>query len=209
LVLFFKKERLSSFLRFLQDDILLRRVRRVTRGIKSRPIYDTLRLDTSGYRHLAVSDHTPFPFEAFETALTGVELWQVCASPVDGATVFNDEAALFAALEGRLQRESAGFRLYAVGTESFIWDAANIARRAGMTQGEFFVAHTGSLRRRVYCTHCKAMIENVTTNLVSCTGCGATLFVRDHFSRRLAAFMGIQADVEEPGVLPPLETLYP
>ncbi len=100
-------------------------------------------------------------------------------------------------------------RLYAVGTESFIWDAANVARRAGMTEDEVFVAQAGSLRRRVYCTHCKAMIENVTTNLAPCPGCGAVLFVRDHFSRRLAAFMGIQADAEEPGVLPPLETLYP
>ncbi len=123
--------------------------------------------------------------------------------------IFPDSAALLAALAERLHRETAGLRLYAVGSESFIWDAANIARSAGMAEDEVFLAQAGSLRRRVYCTHCKAMIENVTTNLVPCQGCGATLFVRDHFSRRLAAFMGIQADAEEPGVLPPLQTLYP
>jgi predicted RNA-binding Zn-ribbon protein involved in translation (DUF1610 family) len=178
-------------------------------GIKSRPIYYPLRLDPSGLRHLAVSDQDPFPFAAFETPLPDVELWIVSASASDGMTQFPDPPRLLAALEARLHRETAGLRLYAVGTESFIWDAANVARRAGMTEDEVFVAQAGSLRRRVYCTHCKAMIENVTTNLAPCPGCGAVLFVRDHFSRRLAAFMGIQADAEEPGVLPPLETLYP
>jgi hypothetical protein len=32
--------------------------------------------------------------------------------------------------------------------------------------------------------------------------------VRDHFSRRLAAFMGVQADAENPGELPQPEQLY-
>jgi predicted RNA-binding Zn-ribbon protein involved in translation (DUF1610 family) len=178
-------------------------------GIKSRPIYHPLRLDPSGSRHLAVSDQDPFPFAAFEAPLQDVETWLVSSVPAGTHTNFPDAPSLLAALEARLHQEAAGFRLYAVGTESFIWDAANIARHAGMTEEEVFLAQAGSLRRRVYCTHCKAMIENVTTNLVPCQDCGATLFVRDHFSRRLAAFMGIQADAEEPGVLPPLQTLYP
>lgn len=178
-------------------------------GIKSRPIYRKLRLDPSGYRHLAVSDQDPFPSAVFEAPLQDAELWLVSTAPADAYTNFSDAAALLTNLEARLQQEVAGFRLYAVGTESFIWDAANIARGAGMADDEVFLAHAGSLRRRVYCTHCKALIENVTTNLVPCPDCRATLFVRDHFSRRLAAFMGIQADAEEPGVLPPLQTLYP
>jgi predicted RNA-binding Zn-ribbon protein involved in translation (DUF1610 family) len=177
-------------------------------GIKSRPIYHKLRLDPSGSRHLALSDHDPFPFAAFEAPLQDVELWLISFSPAGSSIIFPDAPSLLANLEARLHRETAGFRLYAVGTESFIWDAANIARHAGMMEDEVFLAHAGSLRRRVYCTHCKAMIENVTTNLVPCSGCGAMLFVRDHFSRRLAAFMGIQVDAEEPGVLPPLQTLY-
>jgi predicted RNA-binding Zn-ribbon protein involved in translation (DUF1610 family) len=178
-------------------------------GIKSRPIYQKLHLDPSGLRHLAISDQYPFPFAAFETAPQPAEIWLVSPHAADSCTTFPDTKNLLAALQARLDQETAGFRLYAIGTESFIWDAANTARRAGMAEDEVFLAHAGSLRRRVYCTHCKALIENVTTNLVPCPGCGATLFVRDHFSRRLAAFMGIQADAEEPGVLPPLQTLYP
>ena len=41
-------------------------------------------------------------------------------------------------------------------------------------------------------------VENVTP----CPGCGAQLFVRDHFSRRLAAFMGVKVDAEAPGEFP-------
>jgi hypothetical protein len=45
------------------------------------------------------------------------------------------------------------------------------------------------------------MIEDATANIVACPGCGANLFVRDHFSRRLRAFMGVKADAEMPGEL--------
>jgi len=178
-------------------------------GIKSRPIYSRLRVDPAGSRHLAVSDQCPFPRAAFETPLDDLEFWVVSSKSVEGNAVFPEATGLLAALEARLLRETAGLRLYAVGTESFIWDAANTARRVGMAEDEVFLAQAGSLHRRIYCTHCKTMIENVNTNLTPCLGCGATLFVRDHFSRRLAAFMGIQADAEEPGILPPLQTLYP
>lgn len=51
-------------------------------------------------------------------------------------------------------------------------------------------------------------MEGVTTSIVTCTGCGAPLFVRDHFSRRLAAFMGVQVDAEVPGEVPEAEELY-
>jgi hypothetical protein len=49
----------------------------------------------------------------------------------------------------------------------------------------------------------------VRTNIHPCPGCGRRLFVRDHFSRHLAAYMGIQVDAETPGVIPPVEETYP
>ena len=35
-----------------------------------------------------------------------------------------------------------------------------------------------------------------------CPGCGRSLFVRDHFSRRLGAFQGVCVDAETPGDVP-------
>jgi hypothetical protein len=33
--------------------------------------------------------------------------------------------------------------------------------------------------------------------------------VRDHYSRRLAAYMGFQVDAEAPGMIPRIESVYP
>ena len=68
--------------------------------------------------------------------------------------------------------------------------------------------HCGNSARRVYCIHCQASNENVTTNIVQCIGCGRHLLVRDHYSRRLAAYMGVMADAEAPGELPPIEERF-
>jgi hypothetical protein len=57
--------------------------------------------------------------------------------------------------------------------------------------------------------HCRTLNDGVTGNVFACAGCGASLFVRDHFSARLAAFMGVQVDAEAPGEVPPIEPLYP
>jgi DNA-directed RNA polymerase subunit RPC12/RpoP len=62
--------------------------------------------------------------------------------------------------------------------------------------------------RRVQCVHCKGFTENVTTNPVKCTHCSLTLMVRDHYSRRLAAFQGVCVDAEVPGEVPEMEALY-
>jgi hypothetical protein len=163
-------------------------------GIKSRPRYEPLHLDPAGRRHLVVTDQPALPDGAFAAPPVGAEIWT--------------EAQL-SNLTDRLAIETTGFRLYAVGTEPFIWDVAAVARAAGMVRGEFFLFHAGSLRRRVYCSHCKAMTDDVTTSIVRCAGCDAHLFVRDHFSARLAAFMGVQIDAEDHGAVPAGERLYP
>jgi predicted RNA-binding Zn-ribbon protein involved in translation (DUF1610 family) len=166
--------------------------------VKSRPRYKPFAIDPTGTRHLIVTDQPSLPPEISGAA----ELWSV--SPGSFATPTH----LFAALSDLLAGQGPGFRLYAIGTEPFIWDAAHIGTEAGLTMGEISLHHAGSLARRVHCIHCKTNIEDVTTNIVTCPNCGANLFVRDHFSRRLRAFMGVQVDAETPGILPPIETLY-
>ena len=64
------------------------------------------------------------------------------------------------------------------------------------------MAVQGSRARRVWCAHCKAVTEGATHDLVECVGCRRSLTVYHHFSRRLGAFMGFQADAEVAGELP-------
>jgi hypothetical protein len=185
---------------------------------KSRPVYEKLRIDPAGRAHLIVTDLAAVPEEAIEEelALSGVECWTVglsgpgIAVPAAGnVRAFRAVADLLAHLSHLLVREKVGLRLYAAGSEAFLWDVMKLARDAGLGGDEVFLSHAGTLRRRVYCTHCRTMNEDVETNIVACRGCGASLFVRDHFSRRLAAFMGVKMDAEVPGELPEVEVLYP
>jgi hypothetical protein len=184
---------------------------------KSRPIYEKLRIDPDGRAHLIVTDLETVPQLVVESELAGlnIESWVVArsapgiAATPTNARAFRAVADLCAHLSHRLAREPVGLRLYAAGTEAFLWDVHNLARDAGMGPDEIFLTHAGSLRRRVYCTHCKSISEDVTTNIVTCRACGANLLVRDHFSRRLAAFMGVMVDAEAPGEVPAIEVVYP
>lgn len=173
--------------------------------IKSRPLYRPLRPDAQGRAHLLLCDGPGAPAAALDepAAFDRVETWTL------GGNGFADQGAMLAALRARLDGESVGLRLYAAGAEPFLWDVAAVARQAGMGAGEVFLCHAGTLRRRVQCVHCKTMLEGVTASLAACPGCGATLFVRDHFSARLSAFMGVRVDAEVPGELPEAEELYP
>jgi hypothetical protein len=184
---------------------------------KSRPLYQKLRIDPQGRAHLIVTDLDALPDEVIEAdlALSNIESWVVArsapgiAANLSGSRAFRSVADLLSHLSFHLAREPVGLRLYAAGTEAFLWDVANTARAAGLGGEEVFLAQAGSLRRRVYCTHCKSINEDVVMNIAICRACGARLFVRDHFSRRLAAFMGVMVDAEVPGEIPETEMLYP
>ena len=100
-------------------------------------------------------------------------------------------------------------RMYVLGTEPFVWAVADAARLAGWTHEQWQLCHAGSLQRKVWCTHCHSITEGVTTSIVPCVGCGRSLLVRDHFSARHGAFMGVMVDAEVPGVLPQAEEIFP
>jgi DNA-directed RNA polymerase subunit RPC12/RpoP len=186
--------------------------------IKSRPVYQKLRIDPAGRAHLIVTDLAALPEDAIgeHLAISNIESWVVGLSAPgiaietpENTRAFRSVADLLWHLSHRLSRETMGLRLYAAGSEAFLWDVANLAKDAGLTGAEMFLNQAGTLRRRVYCSHCKTMNEDVETNIVACRGCGASLFVRDHFSRRLAAYMGVKVDAEMPGDVPAIEVLYP
>ena len=101
-----------------------------------------------------------------------------------------------------------GTRLYASGSEPLIGSTVKTALAHGIDHRSVSTEHRGSNKRRVQCVHCKGVTEDVTTQIVTCAHCGVPLFVRDHFSRRLGAFMGVSADAEEAGVLPPIEEVF-
>lgn len=190
-------------------------------GIKSKPTYGRISGDKSARYQLLLVEGAEVPADVLAEGVdpSAFETWTVARASALPAAPMMDEAPgtvrpfrsaqhMMSALEERLDRETMGLRLYAAGTEPFLWDVFNIASAAGLSQQETQFAHAGSKARRIYCVHCRTMSEGVTTSIFTCEGCGASLFVRDHFSKRLAAYMGVQVDAEAPGEVPEAEELY-
>jgi len=123
--------------------------------------------------------------------------------------VFKFEEDLLTELKGIMPHMRMGLRIYVAGSEGFIWDVAKTVKPFGVEDAHIMKELTDTLARSVYCVHCKAVTKSVTTNIVSCCGCERMLFVRDHFSRNLGAYMGLMVDAESPGELPAIEEIYP
>lgn len=121
---------------------------------------------------------------------------------------FGGGGEFFSALREALGAARAGVHFYVAGPEVFVWDAHAEGRRAGLALSAVSHELAGSRARRVSCVHCKAMNEGVTGSPHRCCGCGQALLVRDHFSRALAAYVGVRIDAEEPGAVPEVEEMY-
>lgn len=108
-----------------------------------------------------------------------------------------------------LQSAKMGTRLYAVGGETFLGLVVREAGNQGINHQSIITELNGSLARRVQCVHCKYITEDVTTSHYACPRCSELLEVRDHYSRRLAAFQAVAATVETPNQEPEVEEVYP
>lgn len=198
----------------------------VTASILSRPTYGTLS-PQPGRHHLFVADADGaepilrLKGEAPEGFWAGAHIIYV-PGPEGQAHVealralkpgFLHESPTIAAALPRLRQTLAnahmGLRVYLAGTEGLIGQAMQPVMEAGVDHDAIQTEHAGSLRRRVQCVHCKGVTEDVTVSPVTCSHCGLLLFVRDHYSRRLAAFQGVCVNAEDNREIPCSEELYP
>lgn len=116
--------------------------------------------------------------------------------------------AALARLRKALADARMGMQIYLTGTEGLMGQALHEAMEAGFPHGAVQTEHRGSVARRMQCVHCKGITEDVETDPFTCAHCGLSLFVRDHYSRRLAAFQGVRVDAEDPGNVPEPKGLY-
>jgi dimethylamine monooxygenase subunit C len=201
-------------------------------GIKSKPVYAPLQADTRGRYHLMIGmgvGAAPLlrviaemhaasaqslkntcvlfvPDKANAGAISAVEQFEAAA--VGEVQAFPGTAALLERFRAILGQSLMGTRLYVAGPESFIGLGLKIALEFNLNKDEIRAEECGALARRVYCIHCRATTEEVRTNIVRCVECDRWLLVRDHYSRRLAAYMGVMVDAEAPGELPPLKEVF-
>jgi predicted RNA-binding Zn-ribbon protein involved in translation (DUF1610 family) len=197
----------------------------LVQGIKSRPVYTGLTIDQNAHRHLfALEGEGPLALleqlersggrlpanatilyaangSAHAAALSMLrpdDFWAAPSVPV-----------LLNRLTEEISNAKMGTRFYIAGTEGFIGQAVQLGLEQGIDHASMRTEHRGSLARRVQCVHCKGFTDNVKTSPFSCSHCGLSLLVRDHYSRRLAAFQGVNIDAEAPGTAPPPKEIFP
>ena len=201
-------------------------------GIKSKPVYEPLRADVGGRYHLmlasgpggeallrvlgeirAAAPHALQNTRALlvpdaDAATHSTIAARIMEIGVTDVRAFDDVASLLTTFRTVLDESLMGTRLYVAGPESFIGLAMQLALEFDMNKDEIRAEELGTLARRVYCVHCRTTTEDVKTNIVNCAGCRRWLLVRDHYSRRHAAYMGVMVDDEAPGELPPIKEVY-
>lgn len=189
-------------------------------SIKSRPVYGTLEA-RPGKAHLMIADA-----EGAE-AILGIATPDLMAQThiiyIPRGAAFADqlralnpaqfyEGPSYAASVQRIRRvlqdAHMGLQVYLTGTEGLMGQAQNEAMMAGIPHTAIQTEHRGSVARRMQCVHCKGITEDVETDPFVCSHCGLNLFVRDHYSRRLAAYQGVCIDAEDPGNVPAPKGIY-
>ena len=189
-------------------------------SIISRPTYGTLEA-RSGAHHVMIAD------DAGAEAILGIATPELMAKThiiyipkgaghADALRALKPaqfyEGPTYAAASQRIEKTFAdakmGVQVYLTGTEGVMGQALTAAMAAGLPHTAIQTEHRGSTARRMQCVHCKGITEDVETDPFVCAHCGLNLFVRDHYSRRLAAFQGVCIDAEDPGNVPPSKGIY-
>ena len=187
--------------------------------VTSRPVYLPLAPELAAGRHWLVLDAPSMDevllaelASAFAPVAERLQVWSIGplqpAMGLGPVTRLADLKAAASALAGQWPLRVSD-RLCVQGSEPFVWSVFLAARELGLAESQIQLAHAGSQRRRVWCTHCHGFTEGVSSSTVACAGCGRELLVRDHFSRRHGAFMGVMVDAEVLGQRPVREELFP
>jgi hypothetical protein len=111
---------------------------------------------------------------------------------------YPSSAELQRAMLSILREATVGLRIYLLGNEDFIWPLHALARVAGLQPEEIQVIPSASCGHAIYCVHCSTTQHGALDSPHTCTECGVVLEVRQHFSRRLGAYLGVCADARQP-----------
>ena len=195
------------------------------KSIISRPVYGTLS-PQPGRHHLFVADaegalaildlaakprrpaSSPAPISSSSPAVTAPHVAALEALKPAQFYQGHSFASALPRLKQTLANAHMGLRVYLAGTEGLIGQAMQVALEAGIDHTSIQTEHRGSLARRMQCVHCKGITENVTTQPATCSHCGLLLLVRDHYSRRLAAFQGVCINAEDRTEIPATEEIF-
>lgn len=192
--------------------------------VKSRPLYLPIKIKGNAAFHLFIeegkskSDASPDVASGLLTLFnqcdSSVKSWlNLEAEDISAISKPNQEksshpqSAESEALVSALSSLPLAAQIYVSGSESFMWDVHNLFISAGLLTEQISLMQPTSSIRRVFCTHCYTIMEEVTHTPVTCDGCQRPLLVRDHFSRFHGAYVGLNVNAEDENDIPEPEVL--
>ena len=105
-------------------------------------------------------------------------------------------------LAEHLRASHVGVQLHVQGDESFLWQVRTVAIDAGLLADEITLSLNSGTgeggSRSVFCVHCARLQDATDAALHTCCQCAVVLEVRQHFSERLGAYIGVCADADRP-----------
>ncbi|WHS58398.1 dimethylamine monooxygenase subunit DmmA family protein [Pseudomonas sp. G2-4] len=144
----------------------------------------------------------PLPRESVTRHIVVMQSAAACApfvGELEQPLVLNGENADFSQrLHQVLASATVGSHLYIMGDEAFIWRIHGEARCAGLEDDEIDITRTIAGARLVYCVHCGLTQATGPAPLLACIACDVALEVREHFSRRLGAYLGVCTNPDQP-----------
>jgi hypothetical protein len=107
--------------------------------------------------------------------------------------VVSDDAAARRAIDDDTSTALVGWRLMIVGPADACLRLRAHAIGKAIGDDEITVATTDVAQRDVHCAHCRAVTRAAVelSGYVECCGCGRTLAVQSHVSRRIGAYLGV------------------
>jgi dimethylamine monooxygenase subunit C len=173
-------------------------------SLPSLPQYQALRIREDARQHLVVVQADALAkIAAFmatlpvEPALSTLLVHGHPSATARAVSFFPAHEELERHLLATLDGAAIGLRLYVCGSEAFIWRIRRVACGAGMLPEEI-TSELDAATRSVYCVHCSASHVYDALPEVECAGCGINLSVRQHFSQRIGAYLGVCADADHP-----------
>lgn len=173
----------------------------------NRPAYPPVILNNKSAYHLFICEgDQSTEFQVLYSSVDDLKKTRLLVSESESKTGPETIVITYSALTVKLAQLLAEVPLsttiYLLGCEAFIWDVHSVATQAGMVTGQIKMFAPVTRQRRLFCTHCYSITEGVTHSPAVCRCCQRNLLVRDHFSRRHCAYVGVQIDAEDPADLP-------
>ncbi|WP_372737605.1 dimethylamine monooxygenase subunit DmmA family protein [Neptunomonas sp.] len=173
----------------------------------NRPIYSPVIVNNKSAHHLFICEgHQSKEFQTLYSSIEDPKKNRLLASEDEFSSDHETIVVTHSALKEKLTRLLAELPLsttiYLQGCEAFMWDLHSVAIQAGMVAEQVKMFAPVSRQRRLFCTHCHHITEDVTHSPAVCSYCQRNLLVRDHFSRLHSAYVGVQINAEDPADLP-------